>query len=201
MIRVLIADDQALVRGAISALLNLEEDIEVLAQVGRGDEVAPAVQRTPIDVAVLDVEMPGADGIEAAAGLKASGFTGAILMVTTFGRPGFVRRAMEAGADGFVVKDTPAEQLAEAIRKVAKGLKVIDPQLAAESFTTGFNPLSAREIEILNAARDGSTTAEIGAALHLSEGTIRNYLSSAIGKVGARTRAEAVATADANGWL
>jgi two-component system response regulator DesR len=200
-IRLLLADDQALVRGALAALLSLEPDLEVVAEVGRGDEVVPAARRTRPDMALLDVEMPGLDGIAAAAALRAALPACRVLMVTTFGRPGYLRRAMGAGASGFVVKDTPARQLADAVRRVFAGLRVVDPTLAAETLVTGDSPLTPRESDVLRAARDGGTVADIAASLGLSEGTVRNHLSAAIGKTGARTRAEAVRLADERGWL
>ena len=200
-IRLLIADDQALVRGALAALLDLEPDLEVVAEVGRGDEVIPAAQKSKPDVALLDVEMPGLDGIEAAAALRSAVPGVRVLMVTTFGRPGYLRRAMEAGAAGFVVKDTPAAQLADAVRRVHQGLRVVDPSLAAETLVAGTSPLTARESDVLRSARDGGTVADIAKELHLSEGTVRNHLSAAIGKTGARTRAEAARIALDNGWL
>jgi two-component system response regulator DesR len=201
VIRLLLADDQALVRGALAALLDLESDIEVVAEVGRGDEVVAAALEAGPDVALLDVEMPGIDGIAAAARLREALPACRILMVTTFGRPGYLRRAMQAGASGFVVKDTPARQLADAVRKVAAGLRVLDPALAAESLTSGDSPLTERETDVLAVARTGGTVADIARSLNLSEGTVRNYLSSAIGKTEARTRADAVRIADSNGWL
>jgi two-component system response regulator DesR len=200
-IRLLLADDQALVRGALAALLDLEPDLEVVAEVGRGDEVVPAAVRARADVALLDVQMPGLDGIEATAALRRALPQCRVLVVTTFGRPGYLRRAVEAGASGFVVKDTPARQLAEAVRRVHAGLRAIDPGLAEESLVTGASPLTARETEVLRAARGGATVADVAAVLHLSEGTVRNHLSAAIGKTGARTRAEAVTTAEDAGWL
>lgn len=200
-IRLLIADDQALVRGALAALLDLEPDLEVVAQVGRGDEVVEAARTAKPDVALLDVEMPGLDGIEAAAALRSAVPGVRVLMVTTFGRPGYLRRAMEAGAAGFVVKDTPAAQLADAVRRVSQGLRVVDPSLAAETLVAGTSPLTARESDVLRTAREGGTVADIARELHLSEGTVRNHLSAAIGKTGARTRAEAVRIANDNGWL
>jgi two-component system, NarL family, response regulator DesR len=200
-IALLLADDQALVRGALAALLDLESDLEVVAEVGRGDEVVEAARRTRPDVALLDVEMPGLDGISATAALRAAMPSCKVLVVTTFGRPGFLRRAMEAGASGFVVKDTPARQLADAVRRVHAGLRVVDPTLAAETLASGESPLTARESEVLRAARAGGTVADLAFELHLSEGTVRNYLSAAIGKTGARTRAEAVRLADERGWL
>lgn len=201
MIRLLIADDQALVRGALAALLGLEPDLEVVAEVGRGDEVVSAVAVHRPDVAMLDVDMPGLDGISAAAALRESAPQCRVLMVTTFGRPGYLRRAMQAGAAGFVVKDTPARQLADAVRRVAAGLRVVDAALAAESLTAGESPLTERETDVLRAAAGGGTIANIARELFLSEGTVRNYLSSAIGKTGASTRAEAARIAEENGWL
>jgi two-component system, NarL family, response regulator DesR len=200
-IRLLIADDQALVRGALAALLGMEPDLEVVAEVGRGDEVVAAARRERPDVALLDVEMPGLDGIAATAALRAALPACKVLVVTTFGRPGYLRRAMEAGASGFVVKDTPARQLADAVRRVAAGLRVVDPALAAETLASGESPLTPRETSVLVAARSGGTVADIADGLGLSEGTVRNHLSSAIGKTGARTRAEAVRLADERGWL
>ena len=200
-IRLLLADDQALVRGALSALLSLETDLEVVAEVGAGDEVLAAVLEHRPDVALLDVEMPGLDGISATAGVRREAPDTRVLIVTTFGRPGYLRRALQAGASGFVVKDTPAAQLADAVRRVHAGLRVVDPALATDSLVAGESPLTARETDVLRAARDGSSVATIAARLFLSEGTVRNHLSSAIGKTGATNRAEAVLTADGNGWL
>jgi two-component system response regulator DesR len=200
-IRLLLADDQAMVRGALAALLGLEADLEVVAEVGRGDEVVDAVRVSGAQVALLDVEMPGMDGLAATAELKRAVPACRVLIVTTFGRPGYLRRAMEAGASGFVVKDTPARQLADAVRRVHQGLRVVDPALAAETLTSGISPLTGRETEVLGAARDGGTVADLARALNLSTGTVRNHLSSAIGKTGARTRAEAVRLAEENGWL
>jgi two-component system response regulator DesR len=198
---VLLADDQQLVRGALAALLDLEPDIEVVAEVGRGDEVVDAARRLRPDVALLDVEMPGIDGLAATAALRAALPGCRVLVVTTFGRPGYLRRAMEAGASGFVVKDTPARQLADAVRRVHAGLRVVDPSLAAETLATGDSPLTPREADVLRAAREGGTVADLAADLRLSEGTVRNHLSAAIGKTGARTRAEAVRLAEERGWL
>lgn len=200
-IRLLLADDQALVRGALSALLGLEPDLEVVAEVGAGDEVLPAVLEHRPDVALLDVEMPGLDGIAATAEVRKAAPGTRVLIVTTFGRPGYLRRALQAGAAGFVVKDTPAAQLAEAVRRVHSGLRVVDPQLATDSLVAGESPLTQRETDVLRAARDGSSVSSIAAKLFLSEGTVRNHLSAAIGKTGAANRTEAVLTADNNGWL
>jgi two-component system response regulator DesR len=201
MIRLLLADDQALVRGAMAALLDMESDLRVVAEVGRGDEVVDAVRAHAVDVALLDVEMPGLDGVAVARQLHEQVPGCRVLMVTTFGRAGYLRQAMAAGAGGFVVKDTPARLLADTVRRVHQGLRVVDPALAAQSLAQGDSPLTERESDVLRAARDGGTVADIAAALHLSEGTVRNHLSSAIGKTGARTRAEAVRLALDNGWL
>jgi two-component system response regulator DesR len=200
-IRVLLADDQAMVRGALVVLLNLESDIQVVSEVARGDEVLAAARQSNPDVALLDVEMPGRDGIAAAAELRDELPAIRVLILTTFGRPGYLRRAMQAGASGYMVKDTPARQLADAVRRVASGLRVIDPELAAESLANGDSPLSERETDVLSVARIGGTIADIARSLNLSEGTVRNYLSSAIGKTEARTRAQAVRIAESNGWL
>jgi two-component system response regulator DesR len=201
VITLVLADDQALVRGALAALLDLETDLTVVAEVGRGDEVVDAAVREQADVVLMDVEMPGLDGIAATAALRRALPSCRVLVVTTFGRPGYLRRAVEAGASGFVVKDTPARQLAEAVRRVHAGLRVIDPALAEESLVSGASPLTARETEVLRAARDHGTVADVASALHLSEGTVRNHLSAAIGKTGARNRTEAVRTAEQQGWL
>ncbi|MEP6854930.1 MAG: response regulator transcription factor, partial [Pedococcus sp.] len=180
-IKLLLADDQALVRGALATLLGLEADMEVVAEVGRGDEVVAAARSTSPDVALIDVEMPGIDGIAATAALHAALPSVRVLIVTTFGRPGFLRRALQAGASGFVVKDTPARQLAEAVRRVHAGLRVVDPALAADSLSGGDSPLTARETEVLIAARAGGSVADIAKHVSLSEGTVRNHLSCAIG--------------------
>ncbi|MGI9092649.1 MAG: response regulator [Mycobacteriales bacterium] len=201
MIRILLAEDQAMVRGAIGALLELEDDLEVVAEVGRGDEVLQAARSSRADVALLDIEMPGMDGLDAAAVLHRELPGCVVLILTTFGRPGFLRRAMQAGAAGFLVKDKPAGELAAAIRRALAGDRVIDASLAAAALTEGPNPLSSRERELLGAAADGSTVADIAGQLVLSEGTVRNYLSAAIRKIGARNRVEAVHTAREKGWL
>ncbi|MBD3943465.1 response regulator transcription factor [Microbacterium sp. NEAU-LLC] len=201
MIRLLIADDQALVRGALSALLGLEGDIEVVAEVGRGDEVVAAAVEARADVALLDIEMPGMDGIAAAAALRTALPSCRVLIVTTFGRPGYLSRAMRSGASGFVVKDTPAAQLADAVRRVAQGMRVVDPALAADSLAQGVSPLTERETDVLATARTGGSIADIARILHLSEGTVRNHLSSAIGKTEGRNRADAARIAEENGWL
>jgi two-component system response regulator DesR len=200
-IRLLLADDQALVRGALASLLDLEADMEVVAEVGRGDQVVDAALRHTPDVALLDVEMPGLDGIAATAALRRAAPGVKVMIVTTFGRPGYLRRALEAGASGFVVKDTPARQLAEMVRRIHAGLRVVDPDLAADSLAGGESPLTPRETEVLRAARRGGSVADIAKEVVLSEGTVRNHLSSAIGKTLARNRADAVRIAEESGWL
>jgi two-component system, NarL family, response regulator DesR len=200
-IRLLLADDQELLRAALGVVLDLEDDFEVVASVGRGDEVVAAASTHRADVALLDIEMPGIDGLAAAAVLAQEVPSCRSVILTTFGRPGYLRRAMESGAYGFVVKDSAPEDLAAAIRRVAAGERVVDPALAAASLAAGTSPLTARERDVLVAARPGATVAEIAAKLCLSEGTVRNYLSSAIAKTGTRNRAEAVRIADQNGWL
>lgn len=201
MIKVLLAEDQGMMRGALALLLNLEEDFEVVGQVSAGDRIVPTAREVRPDVAVLDIEMPGRSGLDAAAELHAELPECKILIVTTFGRPGYLRRAMEAGASGFLVKDGPVEDLARAIRKVLAGERVVDPELATAALSAGPNPLTGRERDVLAAAVDGSTIADIAARLHLSESTVRNYLSTAIGKTGSRNRIEAVRAARHNGWL
>jgi two-component system response regulator DesR len=201
LIKVLLAEDQGMMRGALALLLNLEEDFEVVGQVAAGDQIVPTAREVRPDVAVLDIEMPGRSGLDAAADLHAELPACKILIVTTFGRPGYLRRAMEAGASGFLVKDGPVEDLAHAIRRVLAGERVVDPELATDALSTGPNPLTARERDVLAAAVDGSTIADIAGRLHLSESTVRNYLSSAIGKTGSRNRIEAVRAARHNGWL
>jgi two-component system, NarL family, response regulator DesR len=201
VIRVLLADDQALVRGAMAAMLGLEADIEVVAQVSSGEEVVAAARRSSPDVALLDVQMPGKDGITAAAELHRELPSCRIVVCTTFGRPGYLSRAMAAGAVGFVVKDAPPEQLVDAVRRVHSGLRVVDPALAAESLATGQSPLTDRERDVLRVASSGGTIADVARILSLSQGTVRNHLSSAIGKTGARTRAEAARVAEDHGWL
>ncbi len=200
-IRLLLADDQALVREALCALLALEDDFEVVASVGRGDEVVAAAREHRPDVALLDIEMPGLDGLAAAAVLAAQVPDCRIVMLTTFGRAGYLRRAIEAGAAGFVVKDAPADVLADAIRRVRSGERVVDPALAVATLAAGESPLTARERDVLITARSGATIAEIASRLYLSEGTVRNYVSAAIAKTGARNRVGAVRMADERGWL
>ncbi|MBO9534951.1 MAG: response regulator transcription factor [Solirubrobacteraceae bacterium] len=201
MIRLLLAEDQGMVRGALAALLELEDDLEVVAQVARGDEIVDAVLEHRPDVALLDIELPGLDGIAAAAEVRRRAAQTRVLMLTTFGRPGYLRRAMEAGASGFLVKDGPADELAAAIRRVVGGERIVDPALAASALTAGENPLTGRERDVLRAARHGATVTAIANELHLSEGTVRNYLSSSIGKTDAANRIEAARRADDLGWL
>jgi two-component system response regulator DesR len=201
MIRVLLAEDQAMVRGALAALLELEGDIQIVAQVGRADDVVGQALATQPDVALLDIEMPGGDGLEAAASLRQALPTCRTLILTTFGRPGYLRRAMESGAVGFLLKDAPAAQLATAIRRAVAGERIVDPTLASAALSDGNNPLTERERETLAAASHGASIAEIAANLFLSEGTVRNYLSTAIQKLGAQNRVEAAHIAEQKGWL
>ena len=200
-IRVLIADDQALVRAGLAALLDLEPDITVVAQAADGAEAVALAGELPVDVALLDIEMPGLTGLEATERIVAAGCGTRCLMVTTFDRPGYLRRAFDAGASGFVVKDTPAAELAEAIRKVHAGLRVVDPELAEKSLLAGPNPLTPREQDVLREASHGASAGRIARALQLSAGTVRNHLSAAIGKTGTTNRTEAAAVAARNGWL
>src|SRR5262245_12574314 len=190
-----------MVRGALASLLRLEEDIDVVAEVDRGDRVLAAAARTRPDVALLDVEMPGLDGISAAGELARELPAVRSLILTTFGRPGYMRRALAGGASGFLLKDAPASELAGAIRTVAAGGRAVDPTLAAAAITEGESPLTAREQEVLAAAASHDTAGDIAARIHLSEGTVRNYLSSAIRKLGARNRREAIERANEKGWL
>lgn len=201
VIKVLLAEDQVMIREALAALLSFEDDIEVVAQVGRGDEVVKAAQDTAPDVALLDIEMPGMDGLAAAKELKKQSPRIQIVILTTFGRPGFLRRAMESGVSAFLVKDSPADKLTQTIRRVLAGEKVIDPDLAAAALADGVNPLTPRERDVLSESEQGGTIAEIAQALYLSEGTVRNYLSACIQKTGARNRAEALRIARERGWL
>ncbi|WP_184569019.1 response regulator transcription factor [Streptomyces zagrosensis] len=199
--RVLLAEDQGMMRGALALLLGLEPDIEVVAQVAAGDQIVPRAWETRPDVALLDIELPGRSGLDAAADLRAQLPECRVLILTTFGRPGYLRRAMEAGACGFLVKDGPVEELAAAIRRVLAGERVIDPALAAAALSAGPSPLTQRECDVLTAAADGATVADVAARVHLSPATVRNYLSSAIGKTQTRNRMEAVRAARQNGWL
>jgi two-component system, NarL family, response regulator DesR len=200
-IRVLLAEDQVMIREALAALLSFEDDIEVVAQVGRGDQVTAAALASKPDVALLDIEMPGMDGLTAAAALTRASPGIRIVILTTFGRPGYLRRAMESGVSGFIVKDSPADKLARTIREIRDGKKVIDPELAAAALAEGASPLTPRERDVLAASHDGTSVAEIAAELYLSEGTVRNYLSSCIQKTGARNRTEALRVAEERGWL
>ena len=215
MIHVIVADDQALIRGALSALIDLEDDMRVVAQAADGREAIAAVEAYNAEnssgdqaakaastlVVIMDVEMPVMDGISAAAALKERGANARVLMVTTFGRPGYVQRALDAGAVGFIVKDAPAEQLLEAIRRTSQGLRTVDPALAVDALTKGQSPLSAREVEVLRAFESGGTVEDVASELMLSAGTVRNYVSSAMDKTHARTRAEALKVANENGRL
>lgn len=201
VIKLMIVDDQALVRGAMGALLDLEPDLTVVAQVGRAAEVDDAVRTHRPDVVLLDIQLGEDSGIEVAAHLRRDHPDVRCLMVTTFNRPGYLRRSLEAGASGFVVKDEPADRLAEAVRRVHQGLRVVDPALAAESLQDGPNPLSPREAEVLRLAQDGEPLAQIAARAHLSVGTVRNLLSAAIGKTGAANRIQAAGIAADRGWL
>jgi two-component system response regulator DesR len=201
MIRVLLAEDQAMVRGALAALLSREQDIEVVAEVARGDEVVEAALATQPDVALLDIEMPGGDGLAAAQALRKALPTCHSVILTTFGRSGYLRRAMESGAVGFLLKDAPAAELAVALRRVMKGERVVDPDLALAALSEGTNPLTNREREVLSVALFGASMEEIAARLVLSEGTVRNHLSTAMQKLGARNRMEAARLAEQKGWL
>jgi two-component system response regulator DesR len=200
-VRIMIAEDQTMVRQALVALLDLEPDLDVVAQAANGDEALAMARKDQPDVAVLDIEMPGPSGIQVASELTASGFGGGIVIVTTFDRPGYLRAAMAAGARGFLLKDAPAADLAAAIRRVAAGERVVDPALAAAALAQGDSPLTHREGEVLAAAASHDAIADIAARLHLSPGTVRNHLSAAIQKLGARNRAEAVQIAQQKGWL
>ena len=200
-IRILLAEDQAMVRGALTALLNLEEDLEVVAEVSQGDQVLPTAKKTKPDVALLDIEMPGSDGLSAAQALHENLPSCRIVILTTFGRSGYLRRAMESGAVGFLVKDAPANQLAVAIRRVMAGERVVDPELALSALSDGDNPLTGRERDVLKASLDGASIAEIAAQLYLSEGTVRNHISTAIQKLNVHNRMEAAHLAQERGWL
>jgi two-component system, NarL family, response regulator DesR len=201
MIRILLAEDQAMVRGALVALLSLEADMEIVAEVARGDEVVAAAVAAKPDVALLDIEMPGSDGLTAAAEVHAKLPACRILMLTTFGRPGYLRRAMESGVVGFLLKDAPAAQLSSAIRRAMVGERVVDPLLAVSALSEGVSPLTERERDVLAAAAHGASIAEIAASLYLSEGTVRNYLSVAMQKLNAHNRIEAAHIAEEKGWL
>jgi two-component system response regulator DesR len=201
LIRVLIAEDQAMIRGALAALLSTEADIEVVAQVERGDRVLGEALRTKPDVALLDIEMPGQDGITAAAELRAQLPTCRVLILTVFGRPGYLRRAVDAGVSGFLLKDAPPDELASAIRRTAKGEKVIDSQLAHAALSEGSSPLTPRERDVLAMSVRGASVEEVARSLHLTNGTVRNHLSIAIQKLNAHNRVEAARIAEEKGWL
>ncbi|MEY9259260.1 two-component system response regulator DesR [Brevibacterium epidermidis] len=214
MIRIAVVEDQNLMRSALISLLDLEDDITVIGEAGSGDEVAELIATANPDVVLLDIELPGKTGLEALEEMslrhdrepaKTTEGTGheipALIIVTTFGRAGYLRRAMDAGARGFLVKDDPVETLAEAIRQVARGETVVDPLLAAQALSSGENPLSEREVQVLVASDEGAPIADVAEALHLSPSTVRNYMSSAIGKLGARNRAEALSNARREGWI
>ncbi|GAB3600399.1 response regulator transcription factor [Microbacterium tumbae] len=200
-IRLVVVDDQAMLRGALSALLDLEPDMRVVGSAGDGEEALRVVAATRPDVCLMDIQMPGADGIEATRAVRAANPATRVLIVTTFARPGYLRSALDAGASGFVVKDAPAEQLADAVRRVHAGLRVVDPALAEASLFDGANPLSERERQILRLAADGRSAQAIAGEVYLSAGTVRNNLSAAIGKVGAENRAQAVRIAQDKGWI
>jgi two-component system, NarL family, response regulator DesR len=201
MIRVMLAEDQALVRGALAALLRLESDIMVVAEAARGDEVVPIALNAVPDVVLLDIEMPGGSGLVAAQALRTRLPSCKVVIVTTFGRSGYLRQAMESGAVGFLLKDSPATELAVALRRVMAGDKVVDPELALAALSEGANPLTAREREVLAAAQNGTSVAAIAAHLSLAEGTVRNHLSLAIQKLGVSNRVEAARLAEQKGWL
>jgi two-component system response regulator DesR len=201
MIRVLLAEDQALVRGALAALLSLEGDITVVAEVGRGGEVVPAALTTKPDMALLDIEMPNGNGLSAAAALRECLPACRVIILTTFGYSGYLQRALASGARGFLLKDAPASELAVAIRRVIAGERVVDPDLALAALADGQNPLSERERQMLAASRDGVSIADIAARLNLAEGTVRNHLSAAIQKLDAQNRVDAARIAEQKGWL
>ena len=201
MIRVVLAEDQAMVLGALAALLELEADIEVIARAANGREALKAVEQLAPDVLVTDIEMPGMTGLEVAAALKISRPQVRTVILTTFARPGYLRRALDSGARGYLLKDRPAAELADAVRRVHQGLRVVDPGLATEAWSAEDDPLTDRERQILQRAGDGRSSAEISSELRLSEGTVRNYLSEAIAKLGAANRVDAARIARAKGWL
>ena len=201
LIRLVIVDDQAMVRGALTALLELEEDLTVVGVAGDGADAVRVVAETAPDVCLMDIQMPGMDGIAATRSVRAANAGTRVLIVTTFARPGYLRAALDAGASGFVVKDAPAEQLADAVRRVHSGLRVVDSALAEASVFEGANPLSEREQQVLRLAADGRSAGAIASEVFLSAGTVRNNLSAAIGKVGAANRAQAVRIAQDKGWI
>ena len=197
----LLAEDQAMVRGALTALLEMEPDIHVIAEAANGREAERLTRELRPDVAVTDIEMPEWTGLEFASALKESGSKTRVIILTTFARPGYLRRALDAGARGYLLKDRPASELAEAIRRVHNGLRAVDPELAVEAWTAEADPLNDRERQILQRAGDGRSSAEIATDLRLSEGTVRNYLSEAIAKLGAANRVDAARIARQRGWL
>lgn len=201
MIRLVLVEDQTMVRTALAALLSLEDDLKIVGEAGDGDEAVLIALRVQPDVAIVDIELPHRDGLSVAEELATRLPQCRVLIVTTFGRPGYLRRAMESGAVGYVLKDTPATELAAVIRRVHAGERVVDPQLAVAALREGDNPLTVREQEVLVAARDHGTNADLARRLQLSEGTVRNHLSSVIGKLGARNRGEAISIAEQRGWL
>jgi two-component system response regulator DesR len=200
VIRVLIAEDQAMVLGALAALIDIEQDLEVIGQVRSGTEALAAALSSRPDVIVTDIEMPGLSGLELAGELKRQGCTARVIILTTFARPGYLRRALDAGASGYLLKDAPSNRLADAIRRVHGGGRAVDPELAAEAWSEA-DPLTDRERQVLRLAADGQSGAEIAAGLELSEGTVRNYLSEAINKIGAKNRVDAARIARVKGWL
>jgi two-component system, NarL family, response regulator DesR len=200
MIRVLLAEDQSMVLGALAALLELEPDIEVVGRAHDGREALALLDTARPDVVLTDIEMPNLTGLELAAELKRRGSPARVVILTTFGRSGYLRRALDAGAAGYLLKDAPAERLAEAVRRVHAGLRAIDPELAAAAWEEA-DPLTDRERQVLRLAAEGHPSARIAAELHLSEGTVRNYLSEVISKLGAENRVEAARIARQKGWL
>lgn len=200
-IRLLLADDQALVRGALGALLSLEDDLVVVGEASDGAAAATETARLRPDVCLMDIQMPGVDGIAATRAVRSASPSTRVLIVTTFARPGYLRAALDAGASGFIVKDVPPAQLADAIRRVHAGLRVLDPALAEASLFEGANPLTEREQQVLRLSADGRPVARIAAEVFLSPGTVRNQLSSAIGKTGAKNRAQAARLAHDKGWI
>mgnify|MGYP001064593481 CR=1 FL=1 len=200
MIRIVLAEDQAMLRGALSALLAMEDDIEVVGVAGDGEEAWRELQRTSPDLLVTDIEMPGLTGLELAQRIQRHGLAMKVVIVTTFARAGYLRRALDAGVQGYLLKDAPAEQLAAALRRVHQGGRAIDPQLALEAWSEA-DPLNERERQVLRLAGEGRSAGEIASALNLSPGTVRNYLSEAIGKLGVGNRIEAARLARQKGWL
>ena len=200
MIRVVIAEDQTLVLGALAALLDMEDDIEVAATAADGEEALAKILEIEPDVVLTDIEMPGMTGLELLQALKEEKYAGRVIIVTTFGRSGYLRRALEGGAAGYLLKDAPADELAEAVRRVHQGLRAVDPELAAQAWGEP-DPLTDRERQVLKLAGEGLSNSKIAQELHLSTGTVRNYLSEAIGKLGAANRTEAARLARKQGWL